>query len=115
MWALNLPKLDFLEAAMLENDKSQTFQLHATIHGRVQGVGFRAFVEQTAHSLGLTGWVRNRWDSAVETAAEGPRPALEQFLAALYRGPRSSNVSDVDFDWQPATGEFKDFRVRMTE
>ena len=100
---------------MTENDASQIFQLHATIHGRVQGVGFRAFVEQTAHHLNLRGWVRNRWDDTVETAAEGSRPALEQFLAALYRGPRSSNVTDVDFDWHPGTGEFKDFRVRMTE
>jgi len=100
---------------MLENEASEIFQLHATIHGRVQGVGFRAFVEQSAYNLGLTGWVRNRWDGSVETTAEGPRPALEQFLARLYRGPRSSNVTDVDFDWQPGRGEYKGFRVRMTE
>lgn len=100
---------------MAESNTGENFQLHATVHGRVQGVGFRAFVQQTAYNLNLTGWVRNRWDGSVETTAAGPRPALEQFLAALYRGPRSSNVTDVDFDWQPASGEFKDFRVRMTE
>jgi acylphosphatase len=100
---------------MSDENVSPIFQLYATVHGRVQGVGFRAFVEQTAHMLKLTGWVRNRWDGSVETAAEGPRPALEQFLAALYRGPRSSNVTDIDFDWLTATREFKDFRVRMTE
>lgn len=100
---------------MTDKDTTQIFQLHATINGRVQGVGFRAFVERTASELALTGWVRNRWEGAVETTAEGPRPALEQFLAALYRGPRSANVTDVDFDWQPGRGEFRDFRVRMTE
>lgn len=100
---------------MTEREPDQTFQLHATIRGRVQGVGFRAFVEQAAYNLDLTGWVRNRWDGSVETIAAGPRPALEQFLAALYRGPRSSNVTDVDFDWQPAAEAFKGFRVRMTE
>jgi acylphosphatase len=100
---------------MTEDEVSQAFQLHANVHGRVQGVGFRAFVEQNAHAIGLTGWVRNRWDGTVETTVEGLRPALEQFLAALYRGPRSANVTDIDFDWLPGTGEFKDFRVRMTE
>jgi acylphosphatase len=100
---------------MDQTEGPQVFQLHAIIAGRVQGVGFRAFAEYSAQALGLKGWVRNRWDGSVETTAEGPRPALEQFLAALYRGPRSANVTDIDFDWLPGTGEFKDFRVRMTE
>jgi acylphosphatase len=85
------------------------------VEGRVQGVGFRYFVQENAVALGLTGWVRNRWNSAVEVTAEGERSRLEKLLAALRRGPRASFVSDVNFEWEIATGEFKDFRVRQTE
>jgi acylphosphatase len=90
-------------------------QLHATVDGRVQGVGFRAFVLEQALDLGLVGWVRNRWDGTVEVLAEGPRPTLEQFLALLRRGPRGAYVSDLGFDWLPASSEFLDFQVRRTE
>ena len=44
---------------------------HLTVRGRVQGVGFRCFAQETAESLGLTGWVRNREDGAVEAEAQG--------------------------------------------
>lgn len=90
-------------------------RLHATIEGRVQGVGFRYFVQENAVSLGLVGWVRNRWNGDVETVAEGGRPALEKLLAALQRGPRSSNVTRVVCDWEPASSEFRDFHVRSTD
>lgn len=89
-------------------------RLHATVHGRVQGVGFRFFVVEQASALGVTGWVRNRREGTVEVMAEGPRPALEQLLAALHRGPTSAWVQQVDAEWLPATGEFRRFRVRMT-
>ena len=80
----------------------------------MQGVGFRAFVEQSAEVLDLKGWVRNRWDGSVEVLAEGERQDLEKLLAALRRGPRASGVAEVLFEWQPATGEFTYFSVRMT-
>jgi acylphosphatase len=44
-------------------------RLHARVEGRVQGVGFRYFVLETAQELGLSGWVRNRWDESVEGGA----------------------------------------------
>jgi acylphosphatase len=94
--------------------ESETAQLYAIVEGRVQGVGFRYFVEENAVVLGLTGWVRNRWDGTVEVKAEGPRPALERLLAALQRGPRSAFVTNLKTDWLPATGEFASFRVRPT-
>ena len=89
-------------------------RFHATVHGRVQGVGFRNFIMQQAHALNLTGWLRNRFDRTVEVAAEGPRPALDQFLSQLRRGPSASNVTQVDFEWLEAAGEFTRFKVRMT-
>lgn len=90
-------------------------QLHAVIEGLVQGVGFRFFVQETAQRLGLTGWVRNRWDGSVELIAEGPRPVLENFLAVLRRGPRVAHVSGVKFTWGEAQGTAKGFFVRPTE
>lgn len=89
-------------------------RLHATVHGRVQGVNFRYFVTECAHRLDLTGWVRNRFNRTVELVSEGSRENLENLLQDLHRGPRSSNVTKVEHEWQEAVGEFKGFRVRMT-
>ncbi len=89
-------------------------RLHAIVEGTVQGVGFRYFVQQSAYYLHLTGWVRNRWDGSVEVLAEGERPALEKLLAALRRGPGGSDVEQVTPEWQPATGEFSSFQVKLT-
>jgi acylphosphatase len=96
-----------------QEDKNQ--RLHARIEGYVQGVGFRAFVQQVANNLGLTGWVRNRWDGAVEVAAEGSRTALDDLIAALKRGPRSSNVTNITISWHSATDEYIGFSVRRTD
>ena len=99
---------------MPEKKPIQLACLHATVEGRVQGVGFRAFVEQSAAALDLKGWVRNRWDGSVEVLAEGERDDLEKLLGALRSGPRASFVSDVLFEWLPATDKFTYFSVRMT-
>lgn len=89
-------------------------RLHAVVEGFVQGVGFRMFVERQAATLGLVGWVRNRWDGSVEVVAEGQRSDLESLLEMLRVGPRSAVVHKVDTQWLPATGEFAGFMVRST-
>lgn len=91
-----------------------THRLHAVIHGRVQGVGYRAFAIRTAQQIGLSGWVRNRYNGTVETVAEGDHAQLENYLKDLQRGPVSSNVTKIDEDWSPATMEFDQFKIRMT-
>ena len=92
----------------------QNARLHATVSGRVQGVGFRYFVLDAANSLNLTGWVRNRHNGNVEVLAEGERPDLEALLRHLNRGPASSYVQEVKHHWEAANGEFERFRIRMT-
>ena len=87
-------------------------RLHAIVSGVVQGVNFRHFTRAEAARLGLTGWVRNQRDGSVEVLAEGPRPALEQLHSWLRRGPPAAQVSAVQADWPPATGEFNQFDVR---
>ncbi len=89
----------------------ENVRLHALVDGRVQGVGFRAFVVDMAEILDLTGWVRNMDDGKVAVLAEGPRDKLEKLLEYLRRGPRGSWVSGVEQEWQAATGEFTRFSV----
>jgi acylphosphatase len=94
--------------------EKEAARLHAIVEGRVQGVGFRYFVLERAQALGVTGWVRNRWDDTVEVTVEGERPALEKLLEYLWRGPRSAFVSNVQIDWEPPKGEFKRFGILET-
>ncbi len=89
-------------------------RLHALVDGSVQGVGFRMFVQDYAQALNLTGWVRNTYDGRVEVTAEGERSQLERLLEKLRLGPRSAFVTEVQQDWQPATGEFQGFSVKQT-
>jgi acylphosphatase len=62
------------------------------ITGRVQGVGFRYFVERSAARYGLAGWVRNRIDGSVEAVAAGPAQAVEAMIADCQRGPSTARV-----------------------
>lgn len=89
-------------------------RLEARVEGRVQGVGFCYFVLQAAQEMGLTGWVRNTTDGAVEVIAEGTRKDLETLTFFLRKGPRSSFVSELKTDWKQANGEFDRFDVKMT-
>jgi acylphosphatase len=87
-------------------------RLHAEVYGEVQGVGFRAFVLRRGMGLGLTGWVRNRFDGSVELIAEGSRAALESLLADVNRGPSAAVVERVESAWDEPTSEFRMFGVR---
>jgi acylphosphatase len=89
-------------------------RIHAIVDGRVQGVGFRYFTQERAILLGLTGWVRNRWNGTVELVAEGSKADLETLLRAIQRGPRVGTTQNVKVDWLEITGEFSSFRIRQT-
>jgi len=66
------------------------------VAGRVQGVGYRGFVEHVAGKLGLQGYVRNRRDGRVEVFAMGSPEALGQLRVALERGPMMSDVAGLN-------------------
>jgi acylphosphatase len=66
-----------------------------TIRGRVQGVGYRAWVEHHAVEQDLEGWVRNRRDGSVEALFAGPAEAVTDMVARCWRGPSSSRVDAV--------------------
>ena len=87
--------------------------LLAIVHGRVQGVYFRAFVHNHAEALGLNGYVRNlSGGSAIEVRAEGEKTKLEELLNYLNIGPPRAEVEHVETKWSEYTGSFKDFQLR---
>jgi acylphosphatase len=69
--------------------------VHLAITGRVQAVGYRAFVERVAAELGLRGWVRNRRDGSVEAVVAGPAAAVESLIAACRKGPAGAAVTEI--------------------
>lgn len=81
------------------------------IHGKVQGVFFRASTQNKAKELGLTGFVRNRQDGTVEIVAEGREKQLFELVNWCRTGPDMAIVDSVQSDWRPYEAKFEDFRV----
>jgi len=85
---------------------------HLSISGIVQGVCFRAYTQETAQGLGLTGWVRNLHDGRVEVIADGPKDKIQELIEWCHKGPPGAAVDNVEIEWMNATNEFKDFEIR---
>ena len=81
------------------------------ISGRVQGVGFRYFIQATAARENLHGWARNLPDGRVEAAAEGEADAMERFERALRHGPPGARVEDLDIEHTTPDGRDTGFTV----
>lgn len=77
---------------------------HLMISGRVQGVFYRNWAVETARSLDLAGWVRNRMDGSVEALVEGPAEAVERFIALAHEGPSAARVARIDIGEVPPQG-----------
>jgi acylphosphatase len=90
------------------------FARRFVVKGRVQGVGFRWFVENEAAKLGVSGWVRNRQDGSVEVLAAGTKTQLDSLYDVLQRGPRAARVDGVQVIEAEVTGDLKSFRVEGT-
>ncbi len=86
-------------------------QVHVFVRGRVQGVFLRASAQREARRLGLTGWVKNRADGAVEILAEGEEEGLKDLIGWAKHGPTAARVENVDVRWRGFAGEFSDFRI----
>ena len=82
------------------------------MRGRVQGVGFRYFVEQSAKALGVRGWVRNDDDGSVEVYAVGTAAQLSELAGLLWKGPRWAEVRGVD-ETEAAVENHSGFSVRQ--
>jgi acylphosphatase len=82
------------------------------VRGRVQGVGFRYFVEHSARALDIRGWVRNADDGSVEVYATGTAGQLSELAGLLWKGPRWSEVRGVD-EAEAALENHSGFSVRQ--
>ncbi len=86
--------------------------LEFRVTGRVQGVGFRAFVQKVGQQLGLTGWVRNNSDGSVSGVAEGSQGLLVEFIKQVKTGNRWSSVKGLEEQPQRYSGDFQTFEIR---
>jgi acylphosphatase len=92
----------------------QTERLEATVHGYVQGVGFRYFVVRRANELGITGWTANETNGTVTVVAEGSARALDELTRHLRAGPPGANVDSVVVNRLPAVGGLRGFSIRSS-
>ena len=81
------------------------------VRGRVQGVGFRWFVEREAHILAVAGWVRNNHDGSVEILAQGTRDQLSGLHSRLREGPRAARVDAVEGSEASPVAGLSSFRI----
>ena len=82
------------------------------VRGRVQGVGFRWFVEREAHILQIAGWVRNNHDGSVEVLGIGTREQLAGLRSRLQEGPRAARIDDIEESEAEPVAGLNSFQVR---
>jgi acylphosphatase len=85
------------------------------VQGRVQGIGYRAYVQRKAAQLGLAGYVMNLRNGSVRVRAEGSRDVIEELIRDLHKGPPLACIEHLVVTWRPPTGKFTSFRVRYAE
>lgn len=90
-------------------------QVHILVSGRVQGVGYRRFVQYNARKLGLSGWVQNLPDRRVEAVIQGPKETIDQLLRRCRRGPFLAEVAAIQENWQETTETFPSFEIRKPQ
>jgi len=84
---------------------------HVIISGKVQGVFFRAETQRAAENYGVSGWVRNRSDGAVEALFEGEEEDVNTIIEWCKEGSPYSKVKNVDVTWEEYSGEFNTFEI----
>lgn len=95
----------------MTSTESTTQARRYVVRGRVQGVGFRWFVEREAHILGIAGWVRNNSNGTVEVLAMGTREQLAGLRSRLQQGPRAARVDDVEESEASPVAGLSTFRI----
>ena len=91
---------------------SDLVHLRALVHGKVQGVYYRAFTSRAARSLSIKGFVRNTRSGDVELEAEGERDDINELLRQLEAGPPEAEVDNIDTKWSEYGCLYKSFDVR---
>jgi acylphosphatase len=86
-------------------------EIQCIVSGRVQAVAYRAYVQDSATTLALTGFVRNLSDGTVEVVAQGDSDTLKDFIEHLHEGSSLAKVESVAVDWHSATVTYEEFSV----
>ncbi len=86
-------------------------QFHATVFGRVQGVGFRYYAAEKAKSLGIRGFVKNNSDGTVEVLAQGREDVLRKFEDWLRQGPSSATVKEAKVSREKESHSYREFSI----
>ena len=95
----------------MKNKHMPTTRAHVYVHGRVQGVFFRATTRDKARSLGVKGWVKNCLDGGVEAVFEGEKDTVEKVVDWCKKGPEGAFVNHIDIRWEKYSGEFDEFSI----
>ena len=94
------------------DEVSQSMQLHILVSGRVQGVGFRYFVQRNAEKFGVRGYAKNLTNGDVEVLAEGDKAALDEFLVLLKQGPPAGRIDRIQIDELECSGGYTGYEIR---
>ena len=86
---------------------------HITIHGKVQGVGYRFYATRVARRLGLKGWIQNNRDGTVEAMVEGEKASIDEWVEEIREGPRYAEVTKIDAEVKDFSGRLNDFDVKF--
>ena len=86
-------------------------EMHCVVTGKVQGVAYRPYVQESATELELVGYVKNHDDGTVEVVAQGLPETLKEFVEYLYEGSLTSKVEGVAVEWKTARKTFDEFSV----
>ena len=89
----------------------KNFTVNIKITGKVQGVGFRFFVQQQAQELDINGWVSNKSNGDVEALAQGKKADVEQFIVKVKEGPSFSRVDNVNLEWMNKGEQYFGFEI----
>jgi acylphosphatase len=87
------------------------FRIHILVSGKVQRVWFRKQTQTKASELGLTGWVKNLFNNAVEIIAEGDMDSLTKLTGWLQDGPPLAEVKKLSIEWASGENEFNSFEI----
>jgi len=89
----------------------ETEEIHAKVHGKVQFVMFRDFIQRKARTMGIKGTVANLQDGSVEVVAQGTAEKLEKLIEHLHKGPFLARVFRVDVIWRKPQEKFGGFTI----
>lgn len=87
-------------------------EMNCVITGKVQGVAYRAYAQDSADELGVVGWIKNIGDGSVLVCAQGDQDVLKQFVEYLHEGSLLAVVDGVDVTWGTPKEVFADFSIK---